>query len=404
MNMKKYTEFAGQLRSELEKDILPFWLNRMQDGRGGFYGRMDGNGHLIPDAPRGGILNARLLWTFSSAFRMFGDPVVGEAAQRAYRQIRDRFYDTEFGGTYWSIDAYGKPLETKKQFYAIAFAVYGLAEYYRATSDTEALELAVKLYHDIEAHSKDPELGGYLEAAGRDWSPIADVRLSERDRNDAKTMNTHLHILEGYTGLYRVWPDAGLRVNLTELTELFLSRIVRPDGHLGLFFNENWEPQTGAVSYGHDIETSWLLCETAEVLGDKDLMTRVQVCSRHMAEAAIEGLAPSGGMIYEFNPESGEHDASFQWWVQAETVVGCLNQFRLTEDEEWFERARSSWDFIRRSLLCPDGEWYWSLNPDGTPNTTDDRAGFWKCPYHNGRMCMEVWSFFSTFAPCLKSI
>ena len=402
--MNKYAEFAGQVRSELEKDILPFWLNRMQDGQGGFYGRMDGKGNLVPDAPRGGILTARLLWTFSSAFRMFGDPAVGEAAQRAYHQIRDRFYDAEFGGTYWSIDASGHPLETKKQYYSIAFAIYGLAEYYRATSDTGALELAIKLFHDIEAHSLDPVKGGYLEAAGRDWSPIADVRLSARDRNDAKTMNTHLHILEGYTGLYRVWPDEGLRKSLTELTELFLNRIVRTDGHLGLFFNENWEPQSSAYSYGHDIETSWLLCETAEVLGDEDLMERVRKCSIIMAEAAVEGLAPSGGMIYEFDPISRERDASFQWWVQAETVVGCINQFRITGNGHWFERASDAWDFIRKRIICPDGEWYWSLNPDGTPNTTDDRAGFWKCPYHNGRMCMEVWSFFSTFAPCSKSI
>ena len=401
--MNKYTEFAGQIRSELEKDILPFWINRMQDGHGGFYGRMDGSGRLVPDAPRGGILTARLLWTFSSAFRMFGDPAVGEAARNAYRQIRDRFYDADFGGTYWSIDACGQPLETKKQYYAIAFAVYGLAEYYRATADAQALELAIKLYHDIEEHSKDPEQGGYLEAAGRDWSPIADVRLSERDRNDAKTMNTHLHILEGYTGLFKVWQDEGLRRNLTELTELFLQRIVRPDGHLRLFFNEGWESQTDAVSYGHDIETSWLLCETAEVLGDKELLSRVQDCSRLMAAAAIEGLEPNGGMIYEFDPATGERDASFQWWVQAETVVGCLNQLRLTGDREWYTRAIRAWDFIRSNLICPDGEWYWSINPDGTPNTVDDRAGFWKCPYHNGRMCMEVLQFFSTFAPCLRS-
>ena len=402
--MNKYAEFAEQIRSELEKDILPFWLNRMQDGRGGFYGRMDGSGQLVPNAPRGGILTARLLWTFSSAFRMFGNPAVGDAARLAYHQIRDRFYDGEFGGTYWSIDSYGKPLETKKQYYAIAFAIYGLAEYYRATGEKEALELAVKLYHDIEAHSLDALKGGYLEAAGRDWSPIADVRLSDRDRNDAKTMNTHLHILEGYTGLYRVWPDAELRRSLSTLVEIFLQRIVRPDGHLGLFFNEDWESQTDAVSYGHDIETSWLLCETAEVLGDKELLARVRECSKRMAAASAEGLETCGGMIYEFDPASGERDASFQWWVQAETVVGCLNQFRLTGDESWFHRAESAWNFIRGKLICPDGEWYWSLNPDGTPNTEDDRAGFWKCPYHNGRMCMEVWSFFRTFDPCSRNI
>ena len=401
--MIEYDEFAGQIRSELTDDILPFWTNRMQDGRGGFWGRMDGSGRLIKDAPRGGILTARLLWTFSSACRVLGNPELKDVAEKAYLQIRDRFYDPEFGGTYWSIDAEGRPLETKKQFYAIAFTVYGLSEYYRACGDKEALELAIKLYRDIEAHSLDRVKGGYLEAAGRDWSPIADVRLSERDRNDAKTMNTHLHILEGYTGLYRVWPDSGLRKSLTALTELFLQRIVRPDGHLGLFFNEDWESQSDAVSYGHDIETSWLLCETAEVLGDQGLLARVQECSRRMAAAAIEGLEPCGGMVYESDPASGERDASFQWWVQAETVVGCLYQLRLTGGQEWYSRAVRAWDFIRGNLICPGGEWYWSINPDGTPNTVDDRAGFWKCPYHNGRMCMEVLQFFSTFAPCLRS-
>lgn len=402
--MDRLSKLAGELRSELEKDILPFWINRMQDGLGGFYGRMDGSGRLIPDAPRGGILASRLLWTFSSAYRMFGDPAVGEAARLAYLQLRDRFIDREFGGIYWSISPDGSPLETKKQFYAIAFAIYGLSEYYRATGEREALELATGLYRDIEAHSLDPVRGGYLEAAGRDWSPIADVRLSARDRNDAKTMNTHLHILEGYTGLFRVWPDDGLRRSLTGLAELFLERIVRPDGHLGLFFNEAWESQSEAFSYGHDIETSWLLCETAEVLGDSKLQARVEECSRLMAAASADGLRPNGGMVYEFDPSSGGRDESFQWWVQAETVVGCLNQYRLLGDLEWLDRALGAWEFIRSSMLNPDGEWYWSINPDGSPNTVDDRAGFWKCPYHNGRMCMEVWHFFSTFAPCSKSI
>ena len=379
------------LRAELERDILPFWEQRMQDGRGGFHGRIDGRGSLVPDAPKGAILNARILWTFAAAFRSLGDPACADVARHAFLQIRDRFYDPVFGGIWWSLDAEGRPLDTKKQFYAIAFAIYGLAEYYRAVGEREALDLAVRLYRDIEAHSRDTTVrGGYLEAAQRDWTPIADMRLSEKDRNDAKTMNTHLHILEGYTALYRVWPDEELRRSLTELVSLFLERIVRPDGHLGLFFDEEWRSQSETVSFGHDIEASWLLWETAEVLGDPELLTRVRSCSMRLAEAAAEGLQGDGSMIYESDPATGLRDADRHWWVQAETVVGCLNQWQLRGETAWLERAVACWDFIRKQLRCPDGEWYWSIRADGAPNTEDDRAGFWKCPYHNGRMCLEV--------------
>ena len=384
-------QLAAEARAELTRDILPFWAERMQDGRGGFHGRIDGEGRLISDAPRGAILNARILWTFASAFRVLGNPAWRTVADRAYLQIRDRFFDPEFGGVYWSLDASGRPLDTRKQFYAIAFALYGLAEYYRATGVEEALSLAVRLYRDIEAHSRDRIKGGYLEAAQRDWSPIADMRLSAKDRNDAKTMNTHLHILEGYTALLRVWPDAGLRESLSALLELFLGRIVRPDGHLGLFFDENWVSQAETLSYGHEIETSWLLIEAAEVLGDPDLSAQVQACSMRLAEAALEGLQGDGSLIYEADPAAGTVDAERHWWVQAETVVGCLYQARLCGgDLVWQERALACWAYIRNHLICPGGEWYWSIRPDGTPNTTDDRAGFWKCPYHNGRMCLEV--------------
>ena len=313
-------------------------------------------------------------------------------ADRAFAQIRDRFFDPVYGGVYWSLDATGRPLDTKKQFYAIAFAVYGLAEYHRATGLREALELAAGLYRDIETHSLDVLKGGYREAAQRDWTPIADMRLSEKDRNDAKTMNTHLHILEGYTALYRVWPDEGLRGSLTALVTCFLDRIVRPDGHLGLFFDEDWVSQTDMVSFGHDIEASWLLLEAAEVLGDPSLTERVRACSEKMAAAALEGLRADGSMAYEHDPATGRTDGERHWWVQAETVVGCLYQYRLSGDPAWLDRALACWSFIKEQLLCPDGEWYWSLREDGTPNTADDRAGFWKCPYHNGRMCLEILS------------
>ena len=390
----------AEVRAELEKDILPFWLERMQDPAGGFYGQMDGNGRLMPDAPRGGILCARILWTFSAAYRVLGRPEYLDAARNAFSQIRDKFFDRELGGIYWSLNADGTPLDTKKQFYAIAFAIYGCAEFFRATGEEEALELAIKLWRSIEDHSLDSIKGGYIEACTRDWQPIADMRLSEKDRNDAKTMNTHLHILEGYTGLYRVWKDETLRRRLVDLCEIFMNRIVQPDGHLGLFFDEDWRSQSETVSYGHDIEASWLLCETADLLDDPALLARVRACCQRIATASLEGLQPDGSMIYE------DHDTDRHWWVQAETVVGCLNQAHLppasftgsqkkcspakAPDGLWLERSIRCWEYIKSHLIAPDGEWYWSIDAEGHPNTRDDRAGFWKCPYHNGRMCMEI--------------
>ncbi|MBP5566117.1 MAG: AGE family epimerase/isomerase [Bacteroidales bacterium] len=378
----------AEVLSELEKDILPFWLDRMQDPAGGFYGQMDGCGRLIPDAPRGGILCARILWTFSSAYRILGKAEYLSAARNAFVQIRDKFLDRQFGGIYWSLNADGSPLDTKKQFYAIAFAVYGCAEFFRATGEEEALEMAISLWRSIEDHSLDVEKGGYIEACTRDWQPIEDMRLSAKDRNDAKTMNTHLHILEGYTGLYRVWKDETLRRRLVELCDIFMDRIVRPDGHLGLFFDEDWRSQSDMVSFGHDIEASWLLCETAELLDDAVLLARVRDCCSRIANAALEGLQPDGSMIYEGTP-AASFDTDRHWWVQAETVVGCLNQSQKPSGG-WLNKAIRCWDYIKNHLIAPDGEWYWSADAEGIPNTRDDRAGFWKCPYHNGRMCMEV--------------
>ena len=383
-------DIREELLQELCGDILPFWTDRMTDPRGGYYGRITGAGEVEQDACKGAILCSRILWTFSSAYRILGREDCLIAAERARNYILDRFLDPEYGGVFWSVSAEGAPLDTKKQFYAIAFAIYGLAEFHRATADPGSLLAAQMLLRSIEDHSRDPLKGGYLEACTRDWKPIGDMRLSEKDRNDAKTMNTHLHILEGYTALYRVWKTEELADALRELILTFLDRIVQPDGHLGLFFNEDWVLQDSTRSFGHDIEASWLLAEAAEVLGDEALLERVRTVCTRIAVAAMEGFSPENGMIYEHDPATGRTDSDRHWWVQAETVVGCWNQYRSGGGQIWKKAAESEWEFIRRNLLCPDGEWYWALKADGTPDTSNDRAGFWKCPYHNGRMCMEL--------------
>ena len=386
-------QLRNEMHSELENNILPFWMNKMEDNEeGGFYGQITGEDELKPEASKGAILNARILWTFSSAYRLLKKPEYLETATRAKRYLIDRFYDPQYGGIYWELDYKGNPLDTKKQIYAIGFAIYGLSEYARATGDEEALAYAQQLFDVIEQHSFDSEQNGYVEALTRDWQPIEDMRLSDKDENEKKTMNTHLHILEPYTNLYRVWKDEQLERQLRNLIEVFITRILDPQtGHLNLFFEEDWTNKYRIYSYGHDIEASWLIHEAALVLGDPELLKRIEPIIIRIAQAADEGLNPDGSMIYENFLDKQKIDRELHWWVQAENVVGHINLYQHFGDTEALDTAVRCWEFIKTKLIDREhGEWHWSLLPDGTVNRRDDKAGFWKCPYHNGRMCMEV--------------
>lgn len=381
------------MHSELENNILPFWMNKMEDNEeGGFYGQITGEDKLKPEASKGAILNARILWTFSSAYRLLKKPEYLETATRAKRYLIDRFYDPQYGGIYWELDYKGNPLDTKKQIYAIGFAIYGLSEYARATGDEEALAYAQQLFDVIEQHSFDSEQNGYVEALTRDWQPIEDMRLSDKDENEKKTMNTHLHILEPYTNLYRVWKDEQLERQLRNLIEVFITRILDPQtGHLNLFFEEDWTNKYRIYSYGHDIEASWLIHEAALVLGDPEVLKRIEPIIIRIAQAADEGLNPDGSMIYENFLDKQKIDRELHWWVQAENVVGHINLYQHFGNTEALDTAVRCWEFIKTKLIDHEqGEWHWSLLPDGSVNRRDDKAGFWKCPYHNGRMCMEV--------------
>ena len=411
-----------EMQDVLQDNILRFWLDKMQDHEhGGFYGRIDGNGVLHPDAEKGAILNARILWSFSAAYRVLGNQEYLEAATRAKDYILEHFIDAEYGGVYWSVDYKGQPLDTKKQFYAIGFAIYGLTEYARATGDREALEYALDLYDCIEEHAFDREYNGYIEACTREWGTIADMRLSELDANYPKSQNTHLHIIEPYTNLLRCLRElqakqscdyvpaigavlpvgisvpmetiVAVEASLRNLIDIFTDKILNSETHhLDLFFEMDWTRGAGHLeSYGHDIECSWLMHEAALVLGDQKVLEKIETVVRQVAKASEKGLRPDGSMIHEANLDTGHVDDDLHWWVQAENVVGWYNLWQHFGDEEALKKAARCWQYIKDNLVDnKNGEWFWSRHPDGTLNTVDDKAGFWKCPYHNSRMCLEI--------------
>lgn len=383
----------NEVLDELTRNILPFWMTNMKDHeRGGYYGRMTGGNQLVKDAPKGGILNARILWTFSSAAWQLGSEAYLAEAKRARDYIFQYFFDDHHGGTYWMLHADGMPADTKKQVYSQAFFIYALAEYYRASGDEEALSKAKTLFGLVERHSFDAVKNGYLEAYSRDWVLLDDLRLSEKDANEKKTMNTHLHVLEAYTNLYRVWKDEHLARQLKNLIGIFLDKIInKHTGHLDLFFDEDWNVKSTALSFGHDIEASWLLDEAAVVLDDEKTLRNMRATVLKVADAAAEGLRDNGALMNERDSATGHLDDNSDWWPQAESVVGFFNAYQVSGKNDYLYHALKNWDFIKKQIIDKqNGEWYWSVSADGRPDRVNDKAGFWKCPYHNGRMCLEV--------------
>jgi mannobiose 2-epimerase len=387
MNDSTYRE---ELNLELGS-ILRYWMRSMPDEQqGGFIGRIDGENNPHPDAPKGLVLNCRILWAFSAAWRQTGIWILRPIAARAYEYINAQFVDRDFGGFYWSLHPSGQPLNTRKQVYGQAFALYGISEYYRATGDPAALDQAIALYKLIEEHAADPDQQGYFEAFSRDWSPLEDHRLSEKDANEQKTTNTNLHVLEAYTNLFLAWPDAILRRRISLLLQVFTSHIIDAGtGHLGLFFTADWRPRSTLISYGHDIEAAWLLYTAALAIEDGPLIQQTKALAISMAAAAAEGLDKDGGLWYE--KADGHLVREKHWWPQAEAMVGFLYAWRISGDRQWLKRSRAAWDFIKNYLRDPHGnEWYWGVLADHTPMPGQDKAGFWKCPYHNSRACLEI--------------
>lgn len=389
-------QISAELRQE-HKDILAYWQRYAPDeAKGGFYGRVNYQNQPDSQADKGIVLNARILWTFSAALRHTHHDEYRSTADRSFQYIRQHFIDPQYGGVYWSVDATGQPKYPLKHLYGQAFALYGLSEYAHATQSSDALSLAKEQFQLMLKHAYDPNKGGFVEACARDWSPATDYIISKYANQESKTMNTHLHILEAFTNLYRVWPDTLVADQIRGLLRVFMDHIVDPKTYrMNLFMDNDWRVRRTAISYGHDIEAAWLLPEAADVLAarnptDAELQKTVRTLAVKMARAASDGIDPAdNGMNYELEP-NGHLNRERSWWVMAEAMVGFLNAYQLTHDKAFLDKSVRSWEFIKKYLLdLKNGEWFSGVTADHRVLGTD-KISMWKCPYHNSRACLEM--------------
>lgn len=387
---KLYT-FCEELNIELE-NILTYWSTEAIDHiNGGFIGGIDNQGNKNCEASKGAVLNTRILWTFSAAYRTTKNSDYKIIADRAFEYIVTHFLDKENGGLFWEVDYLGKPINTRKQAYAQGFGIYAFSEYYRATKNTNSLEHAKELYHVLENNFHTKDSRGYIEALTQNWSIIEDMRLSDKDLNAPISMNTHLHILEPYTNLYRVWSNTALKENIENLISIFQDKIIdKQTGHFNLFFNLDWSIKSKAISFGHDIEGAWLMHEAAEVIQEEDTIKSIQKTAISLVDLTLEkGLDKDGSL---FNELEGNHfDKDKHWWVQAEAMVGLMDAYQINPKEEYLSAIYKIWDFIKNFLIdTKHGEWFWRVDKNGEPILEEDKLGFWKCPYHNSRALMEL--------------
>ena len=393
MDSHTLSELEQKARAQLFGHILPFWTGPALDNeQGGWLAWMDNDGRIDRSQPKGLVVNSRILWTFSAVYEIEPAYIYRQMAGRAFDFLQQRFHDTEHGGAFWRINGDGRVLEDAKKIYGQAFYIYALAEYHGAFGERAALERARETFELIERHAHDPQCAGYIEVCRRDWSPAADSRLSDKDMDEKKSMNNHLHLLEAYTRLHQVWPEPRVAERLREVIRLFLERIIDSGtGHFRHFFDEQWNPRSVNYTFGHDIEGNWLLCEAADALGDRPLRDRVREAALHLAETAFtEGLQPDGGLCYE--GEAGHvTDAGREWWPQAEAVVGFLNAFQLGGGTRFLDAASRAWNYIERYMVDRvAGDWFWRAHPDGRPDLTRPKVSEWKGPYHSGRACLQT--------------
>lgn len=393
MDNSKIHALRQAMQAEVENNILKYWMeNTVDNENGGFYGSIDFNGIIDKKATKGAVLNSRILWTFSKAYNMLKNHAYLQMATRAFEYLDTYFRDKEFNGIYWELDHTGAPKNTQKYCYTQGFWIYGLSEYYKATGNKKALQQAMDIFEVLEDKALDKLKNGYIEAFARNWERTSDLRISAKDLNETKTYNTHLHILEAYAALYRVTANEKVGNALENLIYIVIEKFYNPEnGHFKLFFNDDWEVAGDLISYGHDIEGAWLLWDAVISLGKDVLKAKALPVVMHIAEVcAAESIDSDGGQYYEGNT-AGVFDTDKHWWPQAEAVVGFINAWQLSGNEKYFELAANSWKFIESYIVDKEkGEWLWKTDKNHVADTSQVRAGFWKCPYHNSRACFEI--------------
>ncbi len=393
LNLLDEQNFCGRIERQLRENILPFWIRHARTNEPQFFhGEVDSELRPTTDAPRSSILSSRIMWAFSAAYRRYQDPSYLAMATAANQDLERNFWDQEHGGLYWSISPAGAPLESRKQIYAQAFGIYGWSELYLATGDRSALDRAIALYRLIELHGRDREFGAYFNDCGRAWNLLGRSAPAIMGPIADKSQNTLLHVLEAYSNLLRAWPEAGLRRDLRALIETLLDRLLDArTHHLRMYVDADWTPAVNSVSYGHDIEFSWLLVEAAELLAEHDLLDHAKRQALAIATVTLkEGVDEDGGM-FQHGTTAGVEDFQKEWWVQAEAAVGFLNAFEISNDAAFRTAALRTWNFIEAHFVDRvHGEWFCRLTRDRQPIRSEPKIGFWKCPYHNVRACLEL--------------
>lgn len=376
-------------RIMLEEQLIPFWSALRDDEFGGFYGYMGFDLALDKRAEKGCILNSRILWFFSRCAQQLGREDCLDNARHAFRFLMKHCLDREQGGVYWSLNYDCTPLDDSKHTYAQSFAIYGLSAYYEATGDQEALKTARGLFHMIEDKCRDG--GGYLEAFTRGFLPASNEKLSENGVMAQRTMNTLLHVFEGYAGLYQATHDPAVGEAMEHILNIYLNKIYDPVLHRQkVFFDLNYNSLIDLHSYGHDIESSWLMDWGAALLGSPELTSKVSHVDQEMAETIYCRAYRDHSVLNEC--ERGADDTHRVWWVQAESVLGFLNAWEKTGQDRFREAAVNVWRYINESIIDhrPGGEWFWRVDENGLPDQARPIVEPWKCPYHNGRMCLEI--------------